>query len=86
MIIFDGPFVRMVYLVYLISFFLHWTIILSIMGILLYYRTRYHIVHLTSFLNHQIIVFSHLLLYTICLFFLELDQYAAVQIFMQNIS
>ena len=62
-------FVLMVYIFYLISIFVHWTIVISIMCILLYYHTQDCIVRLTSFFDRQIIFFSRVLLYTICLFF-----------------
>ena len=66
--IFGDPFVLMVHIVCLISFFLldyyyfYYVYILQ-------YRTRDDIVHLTSFFDHRVIFFSRVLLYTICLFF-----------------
>ena len=56
--LFPDPFLIMVYIVYLISFFIHWTILISIMCILLEYLTQNYIVHLTSYFNRHIVVFS----------------------------
>ena len=67
--IFDDPSVLMVHIFYLISFVVCYTIIISIMCIFLYYHTWDYIFHLASFFYHHIIVFSRVLLYTICLFF-----------------
>ena len=69
MMIFDDPFLRMVYIFYLIYIFVHFTVLISIIFILLYYHTQYFIVNLKSFFDHQIIVFSRVLLYTIHFFF-----------------
>ena len=86
MMIFDDKFVLIVHIVYLISFFVHWNILSSIMCIFLYHNNQYDIVHLTSFFDHQIIFFSRVSLYTICLFFPQFDQYTEVKIFMKNVS
>ena len=67
--IFDNPFLFMVHIVYLISLFIYLTILIYILCIFLYYHTWYDIVHLVSVFDHQIIVSSRLLLYTVCLFF-----------------
>ena len=61
MILFDDPFVITANIVYLISFFVHQTIIIYIMCILLSYFTQECIVNLKSFFDHKIIVFSRVL-------------------------
>ena len=53
----------------------HWNIFLSIMCIFLYYHTQDCIDNLTSFLDHHIIVFSRVLLYSIWSFFVDSTHY-----------
>ena len=62
------PFLLMIHIVYLISFFDHWTIIIYIMCIFLYYHNWDDIVLLTSILYHQVIFLLYIIEYNLMFF------------------